>query len=411
VTASTSRCVRLRPLSMVAEGDEVLVGDPETGTFVTIPAIGGTVIRALQRGATIEGAEAAAGQAVDVAAFVATLAELGFVDDGSGDPQRPVRTAPIQGRRWLVGVSQGFARPLFGRAAWTCYTVLALCCVGVLVTAPELFPTPATDAFLFGDIGLSAVLLVPLSMLTMALHECGHWLAARAIGLRARFGVDRRMILLVFETDLTQLWSVPRRQRYGPLLGGMAIDVVLLSVLLTARLLVHAGMWSAPASVDAILATGVYLKLAGLLWQCMIFLRTDLYAVLVNLLSCHNLWRVKTLMLRRAFRRLTPDQAEELSQASAADRRVAGWFRWVWLGGFACVLGWFALFVLPVITVVLNWTAARAAAGPLDIRFWYGLLCVTLLLGPYLLAIAFALKEYTRRIVRRVSQSKLGGRQ
>jgi len=274
--------------------------------------------------------------------------------------------------------------------------VLALFCVGVFATTPELFPT-AQDAFLIGDIGLSTVLLVPLSMLTVALHEGGHWLAARAIGIRCRFGVDRRMMLLVFETDLTQLWGVPRRKRYSPLLGGMAIDVLLLGILLAARLLIHTSPWTAPAWVDAILAMGVYLKLAGLLWQCMIFLRTDLYAVLVNLLGCHDLWRVKSLMLRKAFRRLTPQQAEELSRASDTDRRAARWFRWVWLMGFAGVLGWFAVFVLPVIAVVLDWTAANMTAGPLNGRFWYGLFCATLLLGPYLLVAVFAVKEYAQR--------------
>ncbi|MPZ84359.1 MAG: hypothetical protein GEV28_29785 [Actinophytocola sp.] len=401
--------VRLRPLSVVAEGDEVLVGDPETGTFVTIPAIGGVVIAALQRGDTLDEvaaeAEAAAGEPVDVAAFVAVLTELGFVDDGTGELREAPRTAPIQGRRWLVGVSQGLARRLFGPVAWACYAALALFCVAVFVTTPALFPAPARDAFLFGDIGVSAVLLVPLSMLTMALHECGHWLAARAIGLRARFGVDRRLMLLVFETDLTQVWSVPRRRRYGPLLGGIAVDIALLGVLLALRLLIHTGTWSAPTAVDAVLAIGVYLKLAGLLWQCMVFLRTDLYAVLVNLLGCHNLWRVKTLRLLEAFGRLTPEQAAELAAASPADRRAAGWFRWLWLAGFAGVLGWFALFVLPVIAVVLRWTAANMSAGALSGEFWYGLLCAALMVGPYLLAAGLAITEYARRILARMGDT------
>jgi hypothetical protein len=405
-----TRAVRLRPLSVVAEGDGLLVGDPETGVFVTIPAIGGVVITALQRGATIQEvaaeAEAAAGQPVDVPAFVAMLTELGFVDDGAAEPREVVRTAPIQGRRWLMGVSQRKVRPLFGRIAWTCYATLALSCVVVFVTVPELLPHAARDGFPFSDIGLSAMLLGPLSMLTTALHECGHWLAARAIGLRARFGVDRRLMLLVFETDLTQLWSVPRGRRYGPLLGGMAIDVVLLSTLLGARLLVHTGLWTPASEVDALLAMGVYLKVAGLLWQCMIFLRTDLYAVLVNLLGCHNLWRVKTLMLRRAFRRLTTVQAGELARASDADHRAARWFRWLWLSGFVGVLAWFAVFVLPVLAVVLNWTAARMATGPLDWRFWYGLLCAALLLGPYLLAAALAVKQHAQRILTRTAPNK-----
>jgi hypothetical protein len=399
----------LRPLTKVTEGDEVLVGEPETGTFVTIPVIGGVVIEALERGATIAEAEAEAeaitGQPVDVAAFVETLTELGFVDDGSH--RDVVRTASIQGRRWLVGVSERVARPLFGPVAWACYAVLGLFCAGVLVTEPRLFPVPGQDAFVLADIGLSAVLLVPLSWATMALHECGHWLAARAIGLRARFGVDRRLMLLVFETDLTQVWSVPRRRRYGPLLGGMAIDVVVLAVLLAGRLLIHAGLWSPPATVDTVLAVGVYLKLAGFLWQCMVFLRTDLYAVLVNLLGCRNLWRVKSLMARQAFGRLSTGQAAELSRASEPDRRAARWFRWLWLAGFAGVLGWFALFVLPVLIVVVKWAAARMAAGPLDGRFWYGLLCAGLLLGPYLLAAGLAITEYARRLFRALTGPSL----
>jgi hypothetical protein len=177
----------------------------------------------------------------------------------------------------------------------------------------------------------------------------------------------------------------------------MALDVVLLAVLLAGRSAIHAGVWSTSASVDAVLAVVVYLKLAGLLWQCMVFLRTDLYAVLVNLLGCHNLWRVKTLRLREAFGRLTAEQAAELAGASEADRRAAGWFRWLWPAGFAGVLAWFAVFVLPVLVTVLRWTAAEMAAGPLTGSFWYGLLCATVLLGPYLLAAALAVRERLRR--------------
>ncbi|MFB4292890.1 hypothetical protein ACBI99_34970 [Nonomuraea sp. ATR24] len=389
--------VRLRPLTLVEEGDEVLVGDPGTGTFVTMPAVGGVVIAALQRGASAEEAgaeaEAFAGEPVDMPAFVATLAELGFVDDRPGEEREAVRTAPIQTRRWLAGVSSQAARPFFGPVAWTLYGLLALGCVAVFVARPSLLPSPAQDAFLLDDVGLSALLLMPFVMVSTALHECGHWLAARAIGVRSRFGVDRRLMLLVFETDLTQVWTVPRRQRYGPLLGGLAVDVVLLSVLLGARLLIHEGVWAAPPAVDATLAVWVFLKLAGMLWQCMIFLRTDLYAVLVNALGCRDLWRVKTLLLRRVFGRLTPAQAAELVRAAPADVRAGRWFRWVWLAGLAGVLAWFAVFVLPVVVAVLVWAAGGLAAGPLSLRFWYALLCAALLLGPTALAVALAVRE------------------
>ncbi|MFI6992366.1 hypothetical protein [Nonomuraea wenchangensis] len=399
--------VRLRPLTVVEEGDEALVGDPATGTFVAMPAVGGVVISALLRGASQEEAaaeaEAFAGEPVDLPSFVATLAELGFLDDvppgdgRAGAERQAVRTAPIQMRRWIAGVSRRAARPFFGRVAWACYLALALFCLAVFVTSPSLFPSPERDAFLLDDVGLSVLLLMPFVLVSTALHEGGHWLAARAIGLRSRFGVDRRMMLLVLETDLSQLWTVPRRLRYGPLLGGIAVDVVVLSLLLAARLLIKQGVWSPAPAVDATLAVWVFVKLAGLLWQCMVFLRTDLYAVLVNALGCRDLWRVKTLLLRRAFGRLTPAQAAELVAAAPTDLRAGRWFRWVWLAGFAGVLAWFVFFVLPVVVATLAWTADRLVLGPFEPRFWYALLCAALLLGPYVLALLLAVRERVRR--------------
>jgi len=80
----------------------------------------------------------------------------------------------------------------------------------------------------------------------------------------------------------------------------------------------------------------------------------------------------------------------------------------VWLAGFAGVLGWFAVFLLPVITVVLRWTAAHVATGLLSGGFWYGLLCAAVSLGPYLLASALAVKEYARRIARHRGNQRKG---
>ncbi|WP_336207259.1 hypothetical protein [Nonomuraea sp. LPB2021202275-12-8] len=402
--------VRLRPLSVVPEGqNEVLVGDPATGTFVTIPAVGGVVIGALQRGASLEEAAAEAeefaGEPVNVPSFVEVLGELGFLADDAGDESsqtpEPVRTAPIQARRWMTSVSPQAVRPFFGRVAWACYAGCLLFALGVFALRPALIPDPARDAFPFDDIGLSALAWLPFVWFAAASHEVGHWLGARALGIQTRFGVDRRMIMLVFETDLTQLWTLPRRQRYGPLLAGLAVDSALLAVLLAGRLLIDIGAWPAPELVGSLLAAWVFIKVMQMLWQCLVFLRTDLYAVLVNALGCRNLWRVKSLMLRRAFGRLTPDEAEELADASEADLRAGRWFRWVWLAGGLGVAVWFWLLLLPVFVEVLRWAAEGLAEGPLTAGFWYRLLCAGLLLGPETLALTLAFREYAGRLAAR----------
>ncbi|MEU8103975.1 hypothetical protein AB0C18_09635 [Nonomuraea muscovyensis] len=389
--------VRLRPLSLVDEGDEVLLGDPATGTFIAIPPVGGVVIAALRDGADMEEtarrAEEYAGEPVDVPAFVEALRELGFVDDGE---RAPVPTAPVQGRRWLFGVRREWAAPLFGRAAWTVYGLAAAFDLGVLILVPGLRPDPGRDVF-FADVGLSSVLLYPMFLAVAALHECWHWLAARALGIPARFGVDRRMVFVVFETDLSQLWSVPRRRRYGPLLAGLALDSLLLGITFALRL-----------TTDVpVLAALTYVLVFQIAWQCMIFLRTDLYGVLITWLGCKDLWRVQSLLRRRAFgrfgaavgrfgtglRELSAAEAAELAAADPRDLRAGRWFRWLWLAGVLVVATWIGLFTLPVLAGLWQWAAAGLAAGPGSWRFWYALGCLAIVLAPWATAAWLAVRE------------------
>jgi hypothetical protein len=291
------------------------------------------------------------------------------VEDGEPEAPVPVRTAPIQQRRWITAVRPEAVRPLFSPAAWVLYAATLLFCIAAFMLRPELWPHPR-DAFYLGDAGLSILLALPLAYLLAGVHEAWHWLAARSLGLAARFGVDRRLYFLVFETDLSQLWTVPRRHRYGPQLAGLAVDSVLLAALLGAELLTGAGSLTPPPLMVRLLAALVFLKVVGMLWQCMVFLRTDLYGVLVTATGCRNLWRVKSLLLRRAFGRLTAEQAAELAAADPRDLRVGRWFRWVYLAGYLVALAYFAYFYVPVLARLLLWTGDGLAAGPATARFW-----------------------------------------
>jgi hypothetical protein len=378
--------LRLRPLSVVDEGDDVLVGDPERGTFVALPAVGGVVIRALLDGATVAeaGARAAAfaGEPVDLADFVTALHDLGFVDDE--EPAAPVATAPVQGRGWTGGPPAALVRPLFSTAAWAVYGLAALAVVTCFILRPDLWPRPA-DLLITGDLGTSLLIMLPVTYLLVGVHEAWHWLAARSLNLRTRFGIDRRLFFLVFETDLSQLWSVPRNKRYGPQLAGLAIDLLLVAALLAGQLL---------AGPVRPLPALVFVLVAGALWQCMVFLRTDLYGVLVTATGCRDLWRVKSLLLRRAFGRLDDRQREELDRADPRDVRVGTWFRWVWLAGAFLAAAYFAVFYLPLLTYVARWAGDGVAAGADSGRFWWGLLVAVMVYAPIAVTLWIAVTRW-----------------
>ena len=375
-TAPLPTTLRLRPLSVVEEGEDVLIGDPERGAFVAVPAVGGVVVRALLDGATVAeaGARASAfaGEPVDMADFVAALHDLGFVAADDDEPAAPVATAPVQQRGWTGGPPAALVRPLFSTVAWCVYGLAAVAVVACFLLRPELWPRP-TDLLITGDLGTSLLIMLPVTYLLVGLHEIWHWLAARALNLRTRFGVDRRLFFLVFETDLSQLWSVPRNKRYGPQLAGLAIDLVLIAGLLTAQLV---------AGPVRPLPALVFVLVAGALWQCMVFLRTDLYGVLVTATGCRDLWRVKSLLLRRAFGRLDQRQREELDRADPRDVRAGTWFRWVWLAGGFVTAAYFALFYLPLLTYVARWAGDGFAAGAGSARFWWGLLVALMVYAP-----------------------------
>lgn len=400
------RHIRLRPLTLVDEGtDEVLVGHAQSGTFITVPTIGAVVIRALQRGASIgetqAEAEQYAGERVDVAAFVDSLRDLGFTADdaqGNGQAEAPTlrRTAPIQQRRWVSGLNPRWARPFFFRTAWLIYTSALAFSLICFALHPALIPRP-DDVFIFDQRGLALLLLLPFSYLTSALHEGWHWLAARSEGLSTRFGIDRRLYFLVFETDLSQLWTLPRRRRYGPQLAGLAIDSLLLGGLVGIRLLDETGSWNIPVIVVRLAAALAFGTMTSMLWQCMVFLRTDLYAVLVTATGCHDLWDVKTLLLRKTFGRLTPEQADQLAMAHPRDITVARWFRWIYLIGVPATLAYYAAFRLPIAAGMITWTYHGLTTGPATTTFWLALTTSTAVFLPLLTVITTWLLDLRRR--------------
>ena len=389
-TPVSAGAVRLRPLSVVDDGDDdVVIGDPEQGTFVAVPAVGGVVVRALLDGATVAeaGARASefAGEPVDMADFIAVLTQLGFVDDDR--PATPAATAPIQRQGWVGGPPAAVVRPLFSAPAWCVYGLAAIWVICCFALRPGLWPRPA-DLLVTGDVGTSVLIMLPVTYVLVGLHEMWHWLAARALDLRTRFGVDRRLFFLVFETDLSQLWTLPRRRRYGPQLAGLAIDMVVIGVLLAGQLV---------AGPVRPLRAMTFVLVASTVWQCMVFLRTDMYGVLVTATGCRDLWRVKSLLARRALGRLDERQRAELDRADPRDVRVGTWFRWIWLAGYPLAGAYLTLFYLPLLWYVARYTGAGIGAGVASPRFWWGLLVGALVYVPVGTTLWIALAGLWRR--------------
>ena len=217
--------------------------------------------------------------------------------------------------------------------------------------------------------------------------------------------MSRRGLFLVFESDLSQLVTIPRRQRYSPMLAGMAFDAVVLALSLGLRLGFREEIVVFHPLLDRMLGVVVIREVMVLVWQlCAVAWRSDGYAVLANALACQNLYRATWLTTKSRIRRLTASEAEELTGISRHDRAVAEWFALVYLvGGFAMVallIGYAFPFTLGMVRWVLPNIAALA---PETLAFWQSLGFVVLVTAQFCATPAIELWERRLRKEGRLS--------
>lgn len=372
-------CLTLLPLSIAPDGDsgDFLVGNRELGVFLSIPEVGVVALRELQAGKTITEAGATAtahaGEEVDALDFAAVLVESGLVAAVDDRPQTGLTDSP-PAQTWIEGVRPGLVQPFFSRPAWVIYGLVAGLCLLLFASQPQYWPS-FEDVYFYPDPALCVVAMLVISILLAAGHETCHWLAGRAVGVAARFSISRRLFLPVFETDLSQLWSVPRKARYSPFLAGMAFDVLILAVCLGIRVLWETGLLDIPPLLYRFAGAVVLIQVLDLGFQSLVFLRTDLYAVLVTALGCYNLYRVNALYLRSKVRWLDSAGRAELAAAHPRDLQVAHWFAWVYLGGVVWAAYFFVSFFVPSTVLMAGWMFDSLRGTPIGTpAFWEALL-------------------------------------
>lgn len=400
MTSSASDLQRAAARLVIAwDGDEWVLGRPDVGIFVSVPEAGRAFVEALRADGSLVAATASAselaGEPVDGEDFLATLQAAGLLDErGPGGHQGP--PGPVRGRqiRWIERVSPNTARRLFGKVAWTAYLAAAVAAATILVLRPDFLPS-YENAWFVTDPVMSSLLLLAIAVFAAILHEGWHFLAGRALGVPAVFRVSQRGMFVVFETDLAQLVTLPRRRRYGPMLAGLAIDCCVLSAALIFRLLYHEGVLTVPPLADRVVGAVVLVEVVNISWQWVaVFLRTDGYAVLANALRCQNLYRTTTLTAKNRLIQLAAEETAELADASQRDRRIASWLSAFWLLNVVAIISLYVTLIIPSVLSMATWVGQTLATGALTTAaFWQSVVMAACLLVFYGSPPLLALRE------------------
>lgn len=326
--------------------DMVVVGRTELGEFVELPRVGVDAVRLLDKGQPIGEAEAAIAAEHDVRLDLVELAdalvELGFVAavDGEHVPDHADRV-PGSHLPWL---RDRHVRWLF---SWP----VAVLWLGVLIAAittwwqqPDLFVV-ASDFYWTTYVGLAVLINTVMLSVNLSVHELMHLAAARRYGAPARISFATRLHHLVVQTDVTAIWAVPRRQRYQVYLAGMLWDSF--AICTSALLIAYAEL---PVSVDRLLSALSLCVLLSLAFQLQVYMRTDLYYVLMEWLRCRNLFQDGVAyarhLLRRTIRRASVDPTTVLPRR---EQRAVRLYAVAMAVGSVVALSGFAVFGLPIL--------------------------------------------------------------
>jgi hypothetical protein len=231
----------------------------------------------------------------------------------------------------------------------------------------------AEDALIFPSVLVLLVVFVPIAWILLAMHELAHSLVARAQGCPAYTRFGNRLWNLVCETDLSSIYSLPRRQRLRALLAGMTFDVMVLDICLALQG-AHLGV-----EISLVIA---YMLFSNLVFQACIFMRTDLYYAISTLIGMSNLVpraraecaHLLRVMLGRPLLRTPATRVERIT--------IVGY-----LIGCLVSLGLGAVtvvhLIVPATVGVISLAGEAIVRGPSDPEFWAALFVIAFLVFVY----------------------------
>ncbi|GAA4876616.1 hypothetical protein [Kitasatospora terrestris] len=339
--------LRFHRLTYLDQGDEVVVGRTDIDSYGAFPPDGAALLRRLETGTDPRQAadwyRAEFGEEVDLDDFLDTLRELDFLlgeaeaedRDAGGAASRAV---PLQ---WL-------GRALFSRPAWLAYVALLAAAVLACADRPVLLPRPGN--LFFSPYALLVQLVVFVSQpVFMLLHEYGHVLAGRRLGLRTTLRISRRLYFVTFETALDGLVVLPRRSRLLPVLAGMLVDVLGMAAL-TLAAWAGCGPDGTPSTAGRVCLALAFTAIPRLLAQFYFFLRTDLYHLALVVLGGSDPHGTARAYVANRLNRLRgrADLLTDESRWHPKDAAAVRWYAPAYLLGYAAMTVMLATVVLPV---------------------------------------------------------------
>ncbi|MEM2121323.1 MAG: hypothetical protein QXU20_01530, partial [Candidatus Woesearchaeota archaeon] len=296
--------IKLKELVERKEGNKYIIGDKETGVYVSISPEAYEILKLFKRNIKVKEIKNIVIKKfgkVNLDVFIKNLISHGFVK--SIDGKEILETKRYHKKWFLNFIKPKYVSFLFSRTAYLIYTIIILSALLILIKNPNYFPR-FQDYFFTDKKTILIVLSFILGWLLVFIHEISHFLAARSLNIPASFGITNRLYFLVAITDVTNIYSVERKKRYRVYLAGIFVELLIISSIIITLFLSDNNIISISESFYLLLKFLKLIAFLGVVWQFYFFLRTDIYYAFENFFNIQNLNKKTNLLIRQRIKEL-----------------------------------------------------------------------------------------------------------
>ncbi|MGG3561157.1 hypothetical protein ABES03_06010 [Neobacillus rhizosphaerae] len=382
----------LVPINIRRDKNHFIVEDINTGEFYEMPNICIDAINSINNGESLGVIELRLkedypDEEVDLIDFAEQLLQLQLIAEIDGvRVNLPEKKKEHLGFQWI---SPNGGKCFFNKIAMVIYAGLFILNIAFLFLKPSLFPH-YKDLFIFDYMVLNIITWLLVTFCTVLIHEFGHILAMRANNLPTRLELGHRLILVVLETDMSSVWKLPSKDRNVLYLAGLCFDMVILFAALLSQMIFTNGS-GIFLSIMAVVVLDTFIRL---IYQCCIYMKTDLYYVFENVTGCYNIMENAQQMIKKWVPFLKSQATEEV--VFAGERRIIFTYSIFYFIGVVLTLSLYVIFYVPQLLFAVKRIIPGYLEGPTSLPFWDATLFTLQMLIGFLLLLYSWRNKYVK---------------
>lgn len=358
--------ISIVPIEIHKDKKNYIVEDKLTGEFFEMPEICIEAINMINQGLPLDEIETTLldkfpKDEVNLVDFANQLFELELIDqiDGVKIEKKQISKEPSG----MVWVSPKLGRFFFNKFTIFLYSVILVLNIVIFIVNPSLFPH-RDDIFVFDIMVVNVIFWMAFSFLFVLFHEFGHVLAIRAHNLPTKMEIGHRMFFVVLLTDMSSIWRLPSKDRNILFLAGLYFDSILLFLALIGQLLFP----DSSQFISGLMHLATFDIVLRMIFQCCIYMKTDLYYVFENVSGCYNLMENAKQTIRKRFSFLKFQQMDEV--IFSGEKRTVSFYTLLYFLGFVITIFLYFNYYIPEIIHVGEQILPGFVHPPTSLLFW-----------------------------------------